>query len=249
MSPAQRNANPPEAASLSPQSAYQLWASHYDSSVNPLLALEERRLDRQLATFACKDVVDLGCGTGRWLRKLECLRPRSLTGVDLSPAMLDQARLKCTPTTRLLVSDCIDTPLPNHSADRILASFLLSYLSDLPAFARESARILRIGGSVLVSDLHPNTASYGWRRTFRAGGTLFEIETKRYTLPYLVDIMQQASFRLDHRAEWPFGPPEARIFERAGKRDSYLKVQSLPVVYYAQFTLEGAARDRSAHRI
>ena len=239
MSAAQRAAKLPEVAALSAQRAYQLWAPHYDSSVNPLLALEERRLSCHLGTFAGKDVVDLGCGTGRWLIKLETLQPKSLTGVDVSPAMLDQARIKCAKTTRLLHSDCNDTPLRGRSADRILASFLLSYLSDLPAFARESARILRTHGSILISDVHPDTATYGWRRTFRAGGTVFEIETHRYTLIHLVDAMEQAGFKFQHRVEWAFGPQEARIFERAGKRDSFVKVKSLPVVYCAQFTLGG----------
>lgn len=239
MSQAHRVAGPPAVTSLSSQRAYQLWAAHYDSSVNPLLALEERRLGHQLARFAGKDIVDLGCGTGRWLKKIETLQPRSLTGVDLSSAMLDQARLKCAPTTRLLQSDCIDTPLQSHTADHILASFLLSYLSDLAAFAHEAARLLRSRGSVLISDLHPNTVSYGWRRTFRAAGTIFEIETHRYTLTELVDTMHREGFKFDHLANWSFGPAEARIFERADKRESYLKVKSLPVVYFAQFTFDG----------
>jgi ubiquinone/menaquinone biosynthesis C-methylase UbiE len=233
-------ANPPEPVTLNPQGAYQLWAQHYDSTVNPLLALEERRLEAQLGDFAGKDVVDLGCGTGRWLKKLESLRPHSLTGVDLSSAMLEQARVKCAPSTRLLQSDCTDTSLGDGSADRVLASFLLSYLSDLDALAREAARLLRPGGVVHVSDLHPNTASYGWRRTFRAAGTVFEIETHRYTLAHLVESMWRSGLRLDQIAEWSFGPPESAIFERAGKRDTFIQVESLPVVYWARFTLAGA---------
>jgi hypothetical protein len=51
--------------------------------------------------------------------------------------------------------------------------------------------------------------------------------------------MRHAGFRLDYLADWPFGTPEAQIFERAGKWESYVKVQSLPVVYCAQFTLAG----------
>jgi ubiquinone/menaquinone biosynthesis C-methylase UbiE len=228
--------------SLSPQSAYQLWAQHYDSSINPLLALEERRLAPQLTGFSGKDVVDLGCGTGRWLRKIEALHPRSLTGLDLSSAMLDQARFKCSPSTRLLQSDCTGTPLHARCADRVLASFLLSYLPDLAAFAHESARILRPRGVLLVSDLHPNTISYGWRRTFRAAGSVFEIETHRYTLAHLIETMERSGLHLNHIAEWTFGPHEAAIFERAGKHDAYLQVESLPVVYWAQFSL---ARGRS----
>lgn len=231
--------NPPEAVSLSPESAYQLWAQHYDSSLNPLLALEERLLAPQFVTFTGKDVIDLGCGTGRWLKQLEGLHPGSLIGLDLSSAMLDQARIKCSSSTRLLQSGCTDTPLRSRCADRVLASFLLSYLPDLAAFAREAARILRPHGVLLVSDLHPNTASYGWRRTFRAAGTVYEIETHPYTLAHLNAAMWRSGLRLDHAAELSFGLPEAAIFERAGKLDTYLQVQSLPVIYSAQFSLAG----------
>ncbi len=233
-------ANPPEPVPLNPQGAYQLWAQHYDSAVNPLLALEERRLAAQFGDFSGKDIVDLGCGTGRWLKKLENLRPHSLTGVDLSSAMLEQARLKCAPSTRLLQSDCTGTPLRQRCADRVLASFLLSYLTDLAAFAGESARLLRPGGVIHVSDLHPNAASYGWRRTFRAAGTVFEIETHRYTLAHLVEAMWRKGMRLEQLREWSFGPLEGAIFERAGKLDTYLQVESLPVVYWARFRLAGA---------
>ncbi len=231
--------DPREPVPLNPQGAYQLWAAHYDSAVNPLLALEERRMAALLGDFAGKDVVDLGCGTGRWLKKLESLRPRSLTGVDLSCAMLEQARVKCAHSTHLFQGDCIETPLSNRSADRVLASFLLSYLSDLAAFAREAARILRPGGVIHVSDLHPNTSSYGWRRTFRAAGTIFEIETHRYTLDHLIETMSSSGLRLEQAAEWPFGPPEGAIFERAGKLEAFRQVESLPVVYWARFILAG----------
>lgn len=231
--------DPREPVPLNPQGAYQIWAAHYDSAVNPLLALEERRMAAELGDFAGKEVVDLGCGTGRWLKKLEKLRPSSLTGVDLSSAMLEQARVKCAPSTRLLQGDCTETPLSERSADRIVASFLLSYLPDLSAFAREAARILRPRGIIHVSDLHPNTASYGWRRTFRAAGTIFEIETHRYTLDHLIETMSHVGLQLDQAAEWPFGSPEGAIFDRAGKHDAFHQVESLPVVYWARFTRAG----------
>jgi len=222
---------------LSSQRAYQLWAPHYDSSVNPLLALEERLLAPLLTDFAGKDVVDLGCGTGRWLKKLEWLNPRSLTGVDISHAMLEQARMKCGSTTQLLQRDCLETRLGGRSCDCILASFLLSYLSHLRGFAQEAARILRPQGTLFVTDLHPLTATYGWRRTFRAGGTVIEVETHHYSLAQLVEGMREAGFLLVQLAEWQFGADEAAVFERAGKLNSYLRVKSRPVVYWAQFAL------------
>ena len=131
--------------------------------------------------------------------------------------MLEQARVKCAHSTRLFQSDCTGTPLRQRSADRVLASFLLSYLHRSRRLRGEAARLLRPGGVIHVSDLHPNTPlPYGWRRTFRAAGTVFEIETHRYTLDHLVEVMWRKGLRLEQPGEWSFGPPEGAIFERAG---------------------------------
>ena len=46
-----------------------------------------------------QNIVDLGCGTGRWLQRLEAIGASSLTGVDSSAAMLAEARKKCLPST------------------------------------------------------------------------------------------------------------------------------------------------------
>jgi ubiquinone/menaquinone biosynthesis C-methylase UbiE len=227
------------AALLSPHQAYQRWARSYDSTPNPLLSLEERCLLPELKKFSGEDVIDLGCGTGRWLRKLEDMSPGSLTGIDMSEAMLAEAEKKVLPYTLLLHADCIATPLPSRFADCVLASFVLSYVRDLEKFAREAARIARFGGEILVSDMHPNAVFYGWRRTFKTSGSSFEIETFPYTLIELVDAMAQAGCRLEEIAEPSFGEEESRIFRQAGRWDEFLKVESLPVIYWARFSVTG----------
>jgi len=116
--------------------AYQLWAPEYDSAPNPLFCLEERYLTPLLNSAAHRDVVDLGCGTGRWLEKICALQPRSLTGVDLSAAMLQQASKRLGRRARLVQEDCLQTTLGADSADWILSSFLLSYVDDLRELAR-----------------------------------------------------------------------------------------------------------------
>jgi ubiquinone/menaquinone biosynthesis C-methylase UbiE len=218
------------------QQAYQHWASSYDATPNPLLALEERCLPITAEKFFDKDVVELGCGTGRWLKGLEALAPRSLTGVDFSEAMLSEAANKCQISTSLIHSDCSATPLPDNSADFILASFVVSYIQNLGAFSREAARILRPGGTIIISDLHPNTRSYGWRRTFGAGDNLFEIETFDYNLSDLMNAMTTAGCRLEMLATPCFGEEETAIFRQAGKLDKLHQVESLPVIYWARFT-------------
>jgi ubiquinone/menaquinone biosynthesis C-methylase UbiE len=227
-----------DAVRLDVQQAYARWAPSYDKTPNPLLALEERCLTPEMQKLSGRNVVDLGCGTGRWLRFLEDAGVRSLTGVDLSGAMLAEAAKKCLPSTRLIHSNCTRTPLAGGSADFVLASFLLSYVGDLAEFSREAARILCSGGTIAISDLHPNGHSYGWRRTFKSAGSLYEIATFEYTLPGLIHAMKATGFQLEVLEEPCFGDEEAAIFRNAGKIESFQQVESLPVLYWAKFSLQ-----------
>ncbi len=219
---------------LAVEPAYELWALSYDSAPNAMLALEERYFTASTSEFRNKDVVELGCGTGRWLKKLEGIA-RSLTGVDNSQAMLARARSKCAPTTRLVHADCLHSPLSDSSADCILSSFVLAHLRGLAQFAREAARIARPDATIIVSDLHPDRASVGWRPTFHAPEGLVEVEANCYSLPELVNAMQNAGCKL-HKLEEPcFGEEDAAIFQLADDLDRLRRITSLPAMYRASF--------------
>ncbi|MGZ5274709.1 MAG: tetratricopeptide repeat protein [Caldimonas sp.] len=91
------------------------------------------------------DVLDLGCGTGL------CgplLKPwaRSLTGVDLSQKMLDEARQKQV-YDRLVVAE-ITAWLPTQGAcfDPIVATDVFIYIGDLAPVFAGAHRALRSGG-------------------------------------------------------------------------------------------------------
>jgi len=76
------------------EGVFDRWAAVYDEQPNPLLALEERYLAPLLPALTGRDVLDAGCGTGRWLYRCIPQRPASLTGIDISVAMLARAREK-----------------------------------------------------------------------------------------------------------------------------------------------------------
>ena len=83
---------------VSSSDLFNIWAKVYDEQPNPLLALEQRFLSRMLPDIAGLDVLDAGCGTGRWLQLLASHRPASLVGVDTSPEMLQPWYRKHSPT-------------------------------------------------------------------------------------------------------------------------------------------------------
>ncbi len=108
-----------------------------------------------------RDLLDLGCGTGRFELAL-APRVASVTGLDLSPAMVAAARERCAglANVRLLATDGRDLrPFPDASFDAVIAvdSFPYLYQAGGPAFAeaqlREARRVLRAGGDVLVLNL------------------------------------------------------------------------------------------------
>jgi len=129
---------------------YQLWAQVYDSQPNPMLSLEQRYLETILPPVNGLDVVDMGCGTGRWLAKFAKMAPKSLVGTDNSEAMLARAAAKLGNRANLLHVSCEDSTLAHESADLILNSFLVSYISDICRLANEIRRIARPGADIFV---------------------------------------------------------------------------------------------------
>jgi cytosine/adenosine deaminase-related metal-dependent hydrolase/ubiquinone/menaquinone biosynthesis C-methylase UbiE len=214
------------------QTLFDLWAEVYDTQPNPLLQLEERTLDALLPSIQGADIFDVGCGTGRWLARLEANAPRSLAGSDPSPAMLERARAKLSATTQLHQTG--STRLPSHDAslDLILASFVLGYIDDLPAFARESARVLRPGGTLLLSDMHPRTAAErGWTRSFSAGNETVHLPAHARPLREIATVFSQHGLTVTALEEQSFGEPERSIFERNNKPDAYAGLTGVPAIY------------------
>ena len=100
--------------------------------------------------------LDAGCGTGtlsRWLAERGC----TVLGVDAAPEMINAAvalansRASYGKLRFELVETIARLPLAADSADGILCSSVLEYVSKPEACLREFARVLRRGGLLVVS--------------------------------------------------------------------------------------------------
>jgi SAM-dependent methyltransferase len=94
---------------------------------------------------------DLGCGGGQLLVHAARLGWR-VTGVDVAPAMVEEARaLAAELPVELVVAAYDENELPEHSFDAVTAIGLIEYLAeDGPLFA-EARRLLKPGGRFAVS--------------------------------------------------------------------------------------------------
>ncbi|MGD0124186.1 MAG: methyltransferase domain-containing protein [Terriglobia bacterium] len=222
---------------VSPGEGYRLWAATYDSSLNPLLALEDRALRRMLPELRHKDALDIGCGTGRWLCTLINLGAGSVVGVDASREMIMNARAKPALRGRLVIADSSTLPLRPKSADVIVCSFTIGHVFNAFGLANELARVARPGADVFVTDMHPAARALGWRCAFRFADRTVEIETFVHALPDLRGSFEDARFSLVKSVDFRLGEPERRIFRAAGKGSMFESARAVPAVLVLHFRL------------
>lgn len=131
------------------------YAAHYDLSLLEGLDYRGPQLLFDAVMAACRRrgrepwfdrALDLGCGTGL-AGAVFAPRVDSLVGVDLSAAMIEQAR-RAGHYNHLHVADVLDflTNENERSADLVIAADSLPYCSDLMPLAGAVARVLDAGG-------------------------------------------------------------------------------------------------------
>ena len=144
-------------------------ASRYDTQVEVLFngtanATRRQALPQLHEVFAGRDqrklsLLDIGCGTGRFLDSLKQAWPRlPVFGLDMSEPYIRHAKrhLKRWSRINLVVSNAESIPAPDDSQDAVTSIFLFH---ELPPKVRrivfrECARVLKPGGRlVLVNSL------------------------------------------------------------------------------------------------
>ncbi len=110
------------------------------------------------------DVLDGGMGPGRLCAELD-RRGWRVSGVDLSIHMVDLARNRVPGARERLVQGSLDAlPFADGSFDAVAAMGVLEYLDDPRAALRELGRVLRPGGSLVVTVPHALSLQGLWRR-------------------------------------------------------------------------------------
>ena len=124
-----------------------------------------------LGDVAGKRVLDAACGPGLYAAEL-ARRGAAVTGFDHSPRMVDIARSR-VPEGEFRVHDLADPLgwLPDGRVDLALCALAIEYVDDRVTALRELRRVLRPGGALVLSRLHPVG---DW---LRHGGSYFQVRT------------------------------------------------------------------------
>jgi ubiquinone/menaquinone biosynthesis C-methylase UbiE len=177
---------------------YDLWAESYDTTENPLVALDRRVTLGALQPRRGEVVLDAGCGTGVHLAAISIAKSRPV-GLDFSDGMLRVARRR-VPRAGLVQADLNrGFPVRPRSFDAVLSALVSEHLSDLGRFFRESFFALRKGGRLVFSAFHPELALSGVEANFEQGGTEYRLGAEPYTVSDYLNRISDAGFR---NLEW-----------------------------------------------
>lgn len=132
---------------------YDRWAASYDDA-DPSTLLDEPVIVSLAHPLEGCRILDLGCGTGRYLR--QCQGHGRCIGLDISRGMLSRARAHIRNNTTSWIQASVES-LPFQPAvfDRVLCGLVADHVNDLPRFFREMAAVLKVGGRAVVSAVHP----------------------------------------------------------------------------------------------
>ena len=104
-------------------------------------------------TAAPGAVLDVGCGTGRLLRKVRAVYPSAqLFGIDPAEGMVEVARRQIESATIYLAA-AESLPLADSSVDIVLSSISFHHWTDQLTGLREIRRVLRPGGRLCLADI------------------------------------------------------------------------------------------------
>ncbi len=122
-----------------------------------------------MALDSSVSILDVGCGTGQFLRSVAQSTGRGdlLTGLDPEPAMLSEARrLASSDAQRRCIrwvrgfGECL--PFPDATFDRVTAQFSLRNMNDWHRGLSEMIRVLRPSGRLIVLEMVRPETLKGW---------------------------------------------------------------------------------------
>jgi len=126
-------------------------AAKYDKRVGKISNRFYRLLLEQVELFPGAKVLDVGCGTGTVLRRMVDICEINGYGIDAEENMITEAKQKC-PDMNIQISRCEDIPFESQFFDVITACMAYHHFADRAGFAKEAARLLKLGGRLYIAD-------------------------------------------------------------------------------------------------
>ncbi|HEX4963062.1 MAG TPA: class I SAM-dependent methyltransferase [Thermoanaerobaculia bacterium] len=147
--------------------AYEALAERYSRLVERKAEngyIEHPAIRKQLGEVSGKSVLDAGCGPGI-LADYLATHGAEVTAFDVSPKMIELARLRLGQRGRLFLADMAHplSFLRDEEFDVVVSSLAMGYVEDWDALLKELWRVLKDHGRLVFTVQHPLNAYLGYK--------------------------------------------------------------------------------------
>ena len=183
---------------------YTRWSVQYDTDANTTRDLDAEILRQSGLDLHNRDVLELGCGTGKnteWL----ATHARHVTALDFSDGMLSVARRRITsPNTQFVQHDVREPwPVAANSVDVIVGNLVLEHVEHLASVYVQASRVLRPGGQLYFCELHPFRQLRGGQAHFteQSSGEQIHVAAFVHSVSDYINPAIECGFTLQHVGE------------------------------------------------
>jgi ubiquinone/menaquinone biosynthesis C-methylase UbiE len=192
--------------------AYDRWAAVYDADKNATRDLDALVMRRVPLVLEGRDVLELGCGTGKNTTYL-AEHAKRVVAMDFSEGMIARAHPRIvTPNVEFVLHDVREVwPVPAASFDVVVGNLILEHVHDLAIVFFETARVLRSHGQAFFCELHPYRQLQGGQAQFTdpRTGERIQVTAHVHTVSEYVNLGVEAGLELRALGEWiEEGAPE-----------------------------------------
>lgn len=185
------------------QDAYTDWSATYDSDRNLTRDLDERVTRDVLASFRCKSILELGCGTGKNTSLLASIGAH-VHALDFSAGMIEKARARVTATNvGFELADLTKRwPREDQSCDLIVCNLVLEHINDLNFIFAEAHRVLIERGHFFICELHPFRQYRGTVARFQRADDTTQIAAFTHHITDFTNAARANGLTLSEMNEW-----------------------------------------------
>ena len=188
---------------MSIENAYNIWAHQYDTNVNRTRDLDKTCTIETLNNLVFKNVLELGCGTGKnteWLLN----KAERIIGLDFSQEMLNKAKEKISDkrVTFKKADLTKDWKVENNFADLITSSLTLEHIKNLDHIFSQANQKLNKNGLFFISELHPFKQYSGSKAQYETESGTKELEVYVHHISEYIDDAKNNGFQLIELKEW-----------------------------------------------
>ncbi len=209
---------------------HRLYSEHPDDPDGALFGL--------LRLPSARSLLDIGCGTGEFLRSLtNAGHSGQLVGVDTSPEAVEATA--ATDGVRAIEASATDLPLPDGEFDLATARHMLYHVPDPGRALEEARRVLRHGGTFAAIVNHPEAVP-------RTVALVREVVREAGIVPAPSPLNEVHSDSLPPLVQQVFGTHEVHRFDNALVFD---RPQPLAAFAAAQLSFYGVPPEAAEHAV